>query len=132
MVRIAGCPWLVFRRCPSTVYSLLVMVHKPTPIAKHWHALVSERDPERFGVTHVHKAATPEWLRNINHGSDPNTAATTLTVWRGVYLFDLPSKDPMASALTLFMRLSGRLWICIQKEAVSNLASSTDSDSLGL
>lgn len=43
-----------------------------------------------------------------------------------------PSEVLIAFALVLFMRLSGRLWICIQKEAVSNLASSMDSNLLGL
>lgn len=39
---------------------------------------------------------------------------------------------PIASAFALFIRLRGRLWICIQKEAVSKLASSTDSVAVSL
>ena len=59
----------------------LVVVHEPTPVAKHRHALVLERDPERFGIPQVHEAAAAEWLCNINRDSDPNAAATTLPIW---------------------------------------------------
>lgn len=44
----------------------------------------------------------------------------------------VPSVVPMASAFARFIRRRGRPWICIQKEALVKVASSTDSSSLGL
>ena len=44
----------------------------------------------------------------------------------------LPNDCPIASTFALFIQLIGRLWICIQKEALSNLASSIDFLIVGL
>lgn len=112
-------------RPKSTVF--LIVVEKSTPVAKNWKLLGLKSHPLWLCFSGVHHSSSAQGLGDIQLDSHPEVATPAFSSRGSINMFNRAQGFPDSFGNGLIHEAKERLCIWTQKEALTKVASSTDS-----